>query len=76
MPQLDIVTFSTQIIWTTFSFIIMYYYGLEIILPLESRISKIRSKKNDLFQTKGSFLEKEVNFIFSLLIRCCILHGS
>lgn len=45
MPQMDSVTFLSQVTWLVVVFSIFYLIVLEKILPTLSRILKIRSKK-------------------------------
>ena len=51
MPQMDSVTFLSQVTWLVVVFSIFYLIVLEKILPTLSRILKIRAKK--LSEGKG-----------------------
>jgi hypothetical protein len=44
MPQLDLVTYSSQILWTLITFWSLYIIVLKKILPLIAKTLKVRNK--------------------------------
>ncbi|MCA9460293.1 MAG: hypothetical protein KC550_07130 [Nanoarchaeota archaeon] len=72
MPQLDHITFASQMIWLIIIFFSFYIVTLYFILPTISQILKVRTKKLDsgnnqltTFQEEESFVKKQYD---SLLV--------
>jgi len=61
MPQLDQVTFLSQLWWCFFFFLGFYFVIHKYFLPKISRILKLRRKKITMSQDDLSFAQKEIN---------------
>lgn len=60
MPQLDSLTYLTQIFWTLLTFSVFYAVCLRHILPGVSRILKVRKKKLEYNKNAmDSFVDEE-----------------
>ena len=59
MPQLDLITFISQIFWLVFFFIFFIIIIFNNFLPIISRVIKIRSKKMSKMKYNFILLTKE-----------------
>lgn len=57
MPQLDSVTFVSQIFWIFLIFAVFYLINVEHILPAIGSMLRIRVKKHGLDSSKSSLLQ-------------------
>jgi len=59
MPQIDRITFFSQLFWLTFCFFSFYILTVSYIIPRISSILKVRAKKVLLDSNDSSHLSKE-----------------
>jgi len=70
MPQLDSLSFFSQIFWFFLAFFILYFYVVNSVIPTISTIFKIRNKVKfvksaDVIVSQGNPLEKVINNVFA-----------
>jgi hypothetical protein len=56
MPQLDLISFLSQIFWLSLFFVLFYLFVFKNLVPFLSRIFKIRAKKVAVAQATSTFL--------------------
>jgi hypothetical protein len=56
MPQLDLISFLSQIFWFSLFFILFYLFVIKNLVPFLSRVFKIRAKKIAVAQATSAFL--------------------
>jgi F-type H+-transporting ATPase subunit b len=64
MPQIDTLTFASQLFWLLICFLTFYGLVITIVLPKLARILKVRSKKINL-SSNSSRNQDEVRLIIS-----------
>ena len=60
MPQLDVVTYFSQVFWVLFVFLFFYTVVLKQLLPLIARVVKVRSKKTDINRISVDIYKNEI----------------
>jgi len=65
MPQLDKVTFLTQLFWLIIIFVSLYVTTVKWILPTVATILKARKKQLSLFEQQVSSLDVETQNVLS-----------
>lgn len=65
MPQIDSVTFFSQLFWLRLSFFTFYILIIRFVIPRISYILKVRSKKVSLDLQDSSTSSREVSFMLN-----------
>ena len=60
MPQLDSVTYFSQVFWVLLVFIFFYIFVLKQLLPLLARSLKVRLKKTDINKFSVNVYKNEI----------------
>ena len=60
MPQLDVVTYFSQVFWVLFVFLFFYTVVLKQLLPLIARVVKVRFKKTDINRISVDIYKNEI----------------
>lgn len=63
MPQLDKITFLSQVFWLLFIFLSFYLIALRFLLPTISQILKIRRKKLESDSKQLTSFKEEESFV-------------
>lgn len=63
MPQLDKITFLSQVFWLIVGFISFYLITLRFILPTIAEILKVRQKKIEYNSTQLTSFKEEESFV-------------
>ena len=61
MPQLDSVTYFSQVFWVLLVFIFFYIFVLKQLLPLLARSLKVRLKKTDISRFSVNVYKNEIS---------------
>ena len=59
MPQLDIVTFISQIFWLLVFFVILFVFFINNVVPIIAYIQKVRIKKKSFSKSTVQIITKE-----------------
>lgn len=81
MPQLDKVTFASQVFWFFLSFFVLYLISIKWLLPSIARLLKIRKRYLNMLTenvnqsgTENMLLEKNKNFFYLESLKSSLLY--